>query len=103
MIDHDYSLKKIRIPQIWDEIFALNPSLRDNEYAKFSYREFREAEDQDERAPSVTVEMMRPPLGVSISHVHRVERSGEANFSRIGEDEMWSIFHKVPQIFVLKR
>ena len=45
MIEHDYSMRKIRIQQIWDDIFALNPSLRENQYAKFSYREFREAED----------------------------------------------------------
>ena len=103
MIDHDYSMKKIRVQEIWDDIFALNPSLRDNKYAKFSYREFREAEDQDERAPPISAGMMRPPLGVTISRVQRVESSREANSSRIGEDEIWSIFHRVPQIFILKR
>ena len=103
MIEHDYSMRKIQIQQIWDEIFALNPSLKENAYAKFSYREFREAEDQDERAPPVSAGMMRLPVGVSISRVHKVERTQEANSSKIGEGEIWSIFHKVPQIFVLKR
>ena len=103
MIEHDYSMKKIRIQQIWDEVFALNPSLKENQYAKFSYREFREAEDQDERAPPVSAGMMRPPVGFSVSRVHKVERKQTPNASRIGEGEIWSIYHRVPQIFVLKR
>lgn len=103
MIEHDYSMKKIRIQQIWDEVFALNPSLKENQYAKFSYREFREAEDQDERAPPVSAGMMRLPVGFSISRVHKVEREQTPNASRIGEGEIWSIYHRVPQIFVLKR
>ena len=103
MIEHDYSMRKIRIQQIWDDIFALNPSLRDNQYAKFSYREFREAEDQDERAPPISEGMMRMPVGLSVSEVHRVERTKEANSTKIREEEIWAIFHKVPQIFILKR
>ena len=103
MIEHDYSMKKIRIQQIWDDIFALDPSLKDNRYAKFSYREFREAEDQDERAPPVSAGMMRLPVGVSITRIHKVEREQEANSSKIGEGEIWAIFHKVPQIFILQR
>ena len=103
MIEHDYSMRKIRIQQIWDDIFALDPSLKDNRYAKFSYREFREAEDQDERAPPVSAEMMRPPVGFSISKVHKVEREQTPNSSKIGEGEIWAIYHKVPQIFILQR
>ncbi len=103
MIEHDYTMRKIKIQQIWDDIFALNPELKDNRYAKFSYREFREAEDQDERAPPISSGMMRVPVGLSVSKVHRVEKTKEANSSRIGEGEIWAIFHKVPQIFILKR
>ena len=103
MIEHDYSMRKIRIQQIWDDIFALNPSLRENQYARFSYREFREAEDQDERAPPISEGMMRIPVGLSVTRVHKVERSRKANSSNIGEEEIWAIFHKVPQIFILQR
>ena len=103
MIEHDYTMKKIRIQQIWDDIFAMNPELKDNRYAKFSYREFREAEDQDERASHISSGMMRVPVGLSVSKVHKVERTQEANSSKIGEGDIWAIFHKVPQIFILKR
>ena len=103
MIEHDYSMRKIEIQQIWDDIFALNPSLKENAYAKFSYREFREAEDQDERAPPISSGMMRVPVGLSVSKVQRIERKLEGNSSNIGEGEIWAIFHKVPQIFILKR
>ena len=39
MIEHDYSMKKIKLQQIWDDIFTLDPELKSNPYARFSYRE----------------------------------------------------------------
>ena len=103
MIEHDYSMKKIDVQQIWDDIFALNPGLRDNPYARFAYREFREAEDQDERVPAISAGMMRHPVGVIVSNVKAEKEPGHANFTRIGEQEIWAMFHRIPQIFILKR
>ena len=103
MIEHDYSMKKIKLQQIWDDIFTLDPELKSNPYARFSYREFREAEDQDERAPPISVGMMRNPVGLVISKVTRTIGSKKGNFTRLNETDVWAIFHKVPQIFILMR
>ena len=61
-IPHDYSVSDWTVENVFRDYLFINPRIKDNSYFMHLYRNFREAEDSDERVPAANQAMMRMPV-----------------------------------------